>query len=66
MAVLMIWIEKNVSRTDMWKRVTTPKADAIAAERASEMTRFQLLCGLNYFLIIMCFKAILLCEDESC
>ncbi|XP_076848422.1 uncharacterized protein LOC143494205 [Brachyhypopomus gauderio] len=40
MAALLIWVEKNVSRTDVecvWKRAKTPKTDEIAAKRVSEM-----------------------------
>lgn len=40
MAALLIWVEKNVSRTDVecvWKRVKTPKSDDIVAKRVSVM-----------------------------
>ncbi|KAL0973601.1 hypothetical protein UPYG_G00206910 [Umbra pygmaea] len=40
MAALLIWVEKNVSRTDvecLWKRANTPKSDEIAAKRVSEI-----------------------------
>ncbi|CAJ1057874.1 uncharacterized protein LOC114552703 [Xyrichtys novacula] len=41
MAALLIWVEKNVSRTDVecvWKRAKTPKSDDILAKRVSVMT----------------------------
>ncbi|CAL8236471.1 unnamed protein product [Boreogadus saida] len=41
MAAVLIWVEKNVSRTDVecaWKRAKTPSTDQIAAKRVSEMT----------------------------
>ncbi|CAL8320011.1 unnamed protein product [Arctogadus glacialis] len=41
MAAVLIWVEKNVSRTDVecaWKRAKTPSTDQIAAKRMSEMT----------------------------
>ena len=41
MAALLIWVEKNVSRTDVecvWKKASTPKGDGIASKRVSEMT----------------------------
>ena len=40
MAALLIWVEKNVSRTDVecaWKKSKTPKSDEIVAKRVSEM-----------------------------
>ena len=41
MAALLIWVEKNVSRTDVecvWKKAKTPKSDDIVAKRVSTMT----------------------------
>lgn len=41
MAALLIWVEKNVSRTDVecvWKRVKSCKAEEITAKRVSVMT----------------------------
>lgn len=41
MAALLIWVEKNVSRTDVecvWKRTKAPKSADIVAKRVSEMT----------------------------
>lgn len=59
-------------RTDvecMRQRVKTLKTDEVTARRVSEMTRLQLMLmllrGFNYLPNVMCFKAIVLCEDES-
>ena len=41
MAALLIWVEKNVSRTDVecaWTKAKTPKSDEIVAKRVSELT----------------------------
>lgn len=37
-AALLIWAEKNLTRTDVecvWKRATTPKTDEVTAKRVS-------------------------------
>ncbi|XP_077061870.1 uncharacterized protein LOC143714521 [Siphateles boraxobius] len=50
MAALLIWAEKNVSRTDVecvWKKANTPKGDEIAAKRVSEMTPSTTRAGIK-------------------
>ncbi|XP_062874073.1 uncharacterized protein LOC134335455 isoform X3 [Trichomycterus rosablanca] len=50
MAALLIWVEKNVSRTDVecsWKRAKTSKTDEIAAKRVSEMTPSTTRAGIK-------------------
>ncbi|XP_030293203.1 uncharacterized protein LOC115593731 [Sparus aurata] len=50
MAALLIWVEKNVSRTDVecvWRRAKTPKMDEIAAKRVSEMTPSTTRAGIK-------------------
>ena len=41
MAALMMWLEKNVTRTDMecqWSKPKTAKNDEVVAKRVSEMS----------------------------
>ncbi|CAL8366427.1 unnamed protein product [Boreogadus saida] len=50
MAAVLIWVEKNVSRTDVecaWKRAKTPSTDQIAAKRVSEMTPSTTQAGIK-------------------
>ncbi|KAK7142759.1 hypothetical protein R3I94_012190 [Phoxinus phoxinus] len=50
MAALLIWVEKNVSRTDVecvWKKASTPKGDEIACKRVSEMTPSTTRAGIK-------------------
>ncbi|XP_062860150.1 uncharacterized protein LOC134322724 isoform X1 [Trichomycterus rosablanca] len=50
MAAWLIWVEKNVSRTDVecsWKRAKTSKTDEIAAKRVSEMTPSTTRAGIK-------------------
>ncbi|KAL3971878.1 signal-regulatory protein delta [Sarotherodon galilaeus] len=50
MAALLIWVEKNVSRTDVecvWKRVKSCKAEEITAKRVSVMTPSTTQAGIE-------------------
>ncbi|XP_072554996.1 uncharacterized protein [Paramormyrops kingsleyae] len=50
MAALLIWVEKNVFRTDVecvWKRAKTPKMEDVAAKTVSEMTPSTTRAGIK-------------------
>ena len=64
MAALLIWVEKNVSRTDVecvWKRAKTPKMDEIAAKSVLDDTIHNTRLAINLQVMLMLLLVSVIC-----